>query len=237
MNYKRVILKLSGEALLGEGEKSGVNLKAAQDITSEIKEALGLGAQIGIVIGAGNIYRGAEAAAEGHICQAQADRMGMLATIINGLALQEVMLESDVDAVLMSSIVIQGVAEPFDRRKALRHMEGGGVMIFCGGTGSPFFTTDTAASLRALEVDAEAILKGTKVDGVYSADPMKDPKAKKFDKLTYIDVLKNKLKVMDATAISMCMDHNLPIVVFDMFKSGNLKKVLSGEELGTVIYG
>lgn len=237
MKYKRVILKLSGEALLSEDAKQGISLPAAEKIATEVKAVLDIGVQVGIVIGGGNIYRGAVAAAEGSICQAQADRMGMLATIINGLALQEVMLENQMDAVLMSSIAIQSVAEPFDRRMAIRNLQNGRVLIFCGGTGSPFFSTDTAASLRALEVDAEAILKGTKVDGVYSADPKLDPNAKRFDRITYIDVLRNKLKVMDSTAVSMCMDHNIPIIVFDMFRAGNLLKVVGGEKLGTVVYG
>ncbi|MBT3181826.1 MAG: UMP kinase [Deltaproteobacteria bacterium] len=237
MKYKRIILKLSGEALLSQGVKKGICLDAAAKISSEIKTALDLGVQIGIVIGGGNIFRGAVAAAEGGICQAQADRMGMLATVINGIGLQEAMLQNGIDTVLMSALSIQGIAHPFDRRSAIRDMQEGRVLIFCGGTGSPFFSTDTAASLRALEVDAEAILKGTKVDGVYSADPKKDPQAKRFDKLSYIDVLKNQLKVMDSTAVSMCMDHNIPIVVFDVFKAGNMKKVVSGEKLGTVVYG
>ncbi len=237
MKYKRVVLKLSGETLLSKGVDKGICLDAASKLSAEIKSALDLGVQIGIVIGGGNIFRGAVAAAKGGICQAQADRMGMLATVINGLGLQEVMLENGIDAVMMSSLAIQGIAHPFDRRSAIRDMQEGRVLIFSGGTGSPFFSTDTAASLRALEVDAEAILKGTKVDGVYSADPKKDPKAKRFDKLSYIDVLKNQLKVMDSTAVSMCMDHNIPIVVFDVFKAGNMKKVVSGEELGTVVYG
>ncbi len=237
MKYRRIILKLSGEALLSPGNEKGISLDAAAKLVSEVRSAIDLGLEIGIVIGGGNIFRGAPAAKEGGICQAQADRMGMLATVINGLALQEVMIGSGLDAVLMSSLAIEGVAHSFDRRSAIRDMKEGRVLIFCGGTGSPFFSTDTAASLRALEVDAEAILKGTKVDGVYSADPKKDPSAKRFDSLPFIDVLKNQLKVMDSTAISMCMDHNIPIIVFDIFKSGNLAKVVNGEKIGTVVYG
>ena len=237
MKYRRIILKLSGEALLSPGTEKGISLDAAAKLVSEVRSAIDLGVEIGIVIGGGNILRGAPAAKEGGICQAQADRMGMLATVINGLALQEVMIGSGLDAVLMSSLAIEGVAHSFDRRSAIRDMKEGRVLIFCGGTGSPFFSTDTAASLRALEVDAEAILKGTKVDGVYSADPKKDPSAKRFDSLPFIEVLKNQLKVMDSTAISMCMDHNIPIIVFDIFKSGNLAKVVKGEKIGTVVYG
>jgi len=237
MKYKRVILKLSGESLGSEGCGCGISVKAAGKISQEVKPVLEKGVQVGIVIGGGNIYRGAEAAKGGDICQAQADRMGMLATIINGIALQEAMLSSGIHAVLMSSLQIQGVAEPFNRREAIWHMENGRILIFCGGTGNPFFSTDTAASLRALEVDADAILKGTKVDGVYSADPVKDPSATRFDKLTYIEVLQKQLKVMDATAVTMCMDHNIPIVVFDIFKEGNFMKAVKGEKLGTVVYG
>ena len=237
MKFKRVILKLSGETLLKEGKDSGICLDAAKNITAEIQSALETGVQVGIVIGGGNLFRGAVASSGGKICQAQADRMGMLATIMNGIALQEAMLDMGVDAVLMSSLSIQGVAEPFDRRMAMRNLERGRVMIFCAGTGSPFFSTDTAAALRALEVDADAILKGTKVDGVYSADPKKDPTATRYETLTYLEVLSQKLKVMDLTAISMCMDHNIPIIVFDIFKKGNLKKAIGGDKLGTVVYG
>jgi uridylate kinase len=237
MKYKRIILKLSGETLLPEGKTSGISMDAAKSLSEEIRGVVSAGVEIGIVIGGGNIFRGAAASETGKICQAQADRMGMLATIINGLALQEAMLAGGIDAVLMSSLFIQGVAEPFDRRMAIRNLKNSRVMIFCGGTGSPFFSTDTAAALRALEVDANAILKGTKVDGVYSADPMKDKNATRYDRLSYLDVIKNKLKVMDLAAISMCMEHNIPIVVFDIFKKGNLKRAVGGEELGTVVYG
>jgi len=237
MKYKRVILKLSGETLLPDGEKSGISIDAAGRLTGEIKTVLARGVEVGIVIGGGNIFRGAVASKNHHICQAQADRMGMLATIMNGIALQEAFLASGMDAVCMSSIAIEGIAQPFDRRQAIRDLEKGRVAIFCGGTGSPFFSTDTAAALRALEVNAHVILKGTKVDGVYSADPNHDPSAKKFDKLSYIDVIKMQLGVMDLTAISMCMNHNIPIVVFDIFKAGNLVKVMDGEKLGTVVYG
>lgn len=237
MKYKRIILKLSGESLLPDGEQSGISAQAADRISAEIHTVSSKGVQVGIVIGAGNIYRGAHAAAGGEISQAQADRIGMLATVMNGLALQEVMQRRGMDAVLLSSLEIQGVAPAFDRQIAIKNLEKGRVLIFCGGTGNPFFSTDTAASLRALDVGADAILKGTKVDGVYSADPKIDPRATRFEKLSYLDVIKMKLKVMDLTAISMCMDHNIPVIVFDIFKAGNLKKAVGGEKLGTVIYG
>lgn len=237
MKFKRIILKLSGESLLPEGKAYGISAQAADKISAEIQAISSKGVQVGIVIGAGNIFRGAAAAAGGDISQAQADRIGMLATVMNGLALQEVMQRRGMDAVLLSSLEIQGVAPAFDRQIAIKNLEKGRVLIFCGGTGNPFFSTDTAASLRALDVGADAILKGTKVDGVYSADPKLDPNAKRFEKLSYLEVIKMKLKVMDLTAVSMCMDHNIPVIVFDIFKAGNLKKVVGGEKLGTVIYG
>lgn len=237
MKFKRIILKLSGESLLPEGKVYGISAQAADRISAEIQAISSNGVQVGIVIGAGNIFRGAAAAAGGDISQAQADRIGMLATVMNGLALQEVMQRRGMDAVLLSSLEIQGVAPAFDRQIAIKNLEKGRVLIFCGGTGNPFFSTDTAASLRALDIGADAILKGTKVDGVYSADPKLDPNAKRFENLSYLEVIKMKLKVMDLTAISMCMDHNIPVIVFDIFKAGNLKKVVGGEKLGTVIYG
>lgn len=237
MKFKRIILKLSGESLLPEGKVYGISAQAADKISAEIQAISSKGVQVGIVIGAGNIFRGAAAAAGGDISQAQADRIGMLATVMNGLALQEVMQRRGMDAVLLSSLEIQGVAPAFDRQIAIKNLEKGRVLIFCGGTGNPFFSTDTAASLRALDIGADAILKGTKVDGVYSADPKLDPNAKRFENLSYLEVIKMKLKVMDLTAISMCMDHNIPVIVFDIFKAGNLKKVVGGEKLGTVIYG
>lgn len=237
MKYKRVILKLSGEALLDDGMQYGISINAAKKISKEIKAVVEKGVQVGVVVGAGNIFRGAKFSETEDICQAQADRIGMLATVMNGLALQEAMRKEGLDAVLMSALWIQGVAGSFDRSIAISDLENGKVLIFCGGTGSPFFSTDTAASLRALEIDADVILKGTKVDGIYSDDPVKNPSAKRYESLKFIDVLQNKLKVMDLTAISMCMDHNLPIVVFNIFESGNLKKAVKGENIGTVVYG
>lgn len=235
--YKRVLLKLSGESLLPEGKSAGVSAESAAKVAGEIRPVVEMGVETAIVIGGGNIFRGAAAAAGGSIGQAQADSMGMLATIINGLALQDALERSGLKTSVMTSIAMQNVAEPFVRRQALTHLSEGRVCIFSGGTGNPFFSTDTAAALRALEIGAEAILKGTKVDGVYSADPVKDPSAKRYDKLSYLDVLKAQLKVMDSTAISMCMDHKLPVVVFNLFVPGNLAKVVAGANLGTVVYG
>ncbi|MFA4875182.1 MAG: UMP kinase [bacterium] len=237
MKFKRVLLKLSGEALLPAGGTHGVCLGSAFEIAAEIESVAKSGVEIAIVIGGGNIFRGAAAAAKGTIEQAQADTMGMLATVINGLALQSALERRGLDARLMTATPMPSVAEPFIRRRALAHLKKGRVLIFAGGTGSPFFSTDTAAALKAVEIGAEAILKGTKVDGVYSADPMKDPSAIRYEKLTYIEVLTQRLKVMDATAISMCMDHNLPVIVFNIFEQGNLKKVVAGKNLGTVVYG
>lgn len=235
--YRRILLKLSGEVL--RDSKTGECLSDAvlADMAAQIRAVCKLGVQVGVVIGGGNIFRGAAASAGGAIAQAQADSMGMLATIINALALQEAMERAGMRTSVMTSIAMQNVAEPFVRRQALSHLSEKRVCIFAGGTGNPFFSTDTAAALRALEIGAEAILKGTKVDGVYSADPVKDPKAVRYDKLSYLEVLKQQLKVMDATAISMCMDHNLPVVVFNLFVPGNLAKVVTGANLGTVVYG
>ncbi len=237
MTYKRVLLKLSGEALLPAGQRFGVGLESAAAIAAEIEGVVKKGVQVAVVIGGGNIFRGAPAAEKGSIDQAQADAMGMLATVINGLALQSALEGKGLDARLMTATSMPSVAEHFIRRRAMAHLARGRVLIFAGGTGSPFFSTDTAAALKAVEIKAEVILKGTKVDGVYSADPVKDPKAARYDKLRFIDVLTQRLKVMDATAISMCMDHNLPVIVFDVFRSGNLAKVVAGENLGTVVYG
>ena len=237
MKYKRVLLKLSGEALLPAGAQSGIGLEAADTVAGEIAEVVRSGVQVAVVIGGGNIFRGAVAAATGVIEQAQADSMGMLATVINGLALQSALERQGLDARLMTATAMPSIAEHFIRRRALAHLADGKVLVFAGGTGSPFFSTDTAASLKAVEIGAEVILKGTKVDGVYSDDPVKDPKAVRYDTLTFIDVLTKRLKVMDATAISMCMDHNLPIIVFNVFEARNLKKVVKGDKLGTMVYG
>lgn len=236
VKYKRVILKLSGESLLPKDSNYGVGLDTAGDLASEIAQCAKKGAQLGLVIGGGNLFRGIEAEKTG-MERSQADAIGMLATMMNAMVLQEVLERHDVDARVMSSIPVQGVCEPFVRQEAIGHLEKGRVVIFAGGTGQPFFSTDTAASLRALQVHADAIMKATKVDGVYSDDPKTNPKAHRFDMLTYIDVLNKRLKVMDSTAISMCMDHNLPIVVFNMFEKGSLLKAVMGETIGTVVYG
>lgn len=237
MKYKRVILKLSGEALSSAKTAAGISLESADSIAAEVSSVAKSGVQIAVVIGGGNIFRGAQAAKTGAIDHAQADSMGMLATVINGLALQSALERAGLDARLMTATPMPSIAEHFIRRRALAHLGKGRVLVFAGGTGSPFFSTDTAAALKAVEIGAEAILKGTKVDGVYSADPVENTSAKRFESLKFIDVLSKRLKVMDATAISMCMDHNLPVIVFDVFKKGNLKKVVAGEKTGTVIYG
>jgi uridylate kinase len=233
--YRRVLLKLSGEALAGR-EGYGIDEAVLQQIASEIKEVHALGVQIAIVIGGGNIFRGIAASARG-TDRATADYMGMLATVINGLAIQDALERMDVHTRVQSAIGMQAVAEPYIRRRATRHLEKGRVVIFAAGTGNPYFTTDTAASLRAMEIDAEVILKATKVDGVYDADPMKDRNAKKFESLSYIDVLRLNLRVMDATSISLCMDNNMPIIVFDLTTPGNIQRVVTGEPIGTVVRG
>lgn len=233
--YKRILLKLSGEALAGD-QGYGIDPVTITTIANEIKEVIGCGVQLALVIGGGNIFRGLAASSKG-MDRASADYMGMLATMINSLAMQDALEKIGVDTRVQSAIAMQEVAEPYIRRRAIRHLEKGRVVIFGAGTGNPYFTTDTAASLRAMEIGAEVILKGTKVDGVYSADPKKDPNALKFSTLSYIDVLKKGLQVMDATAISLCMDNSLPIIVFDVTTDGNVKKVVYGEEIGTIVKG
>lgn len=233
--YKRILLKISGEALAGE-QRYGIDPRTIITIANEIKEVVACGAELSLVIGGGNIFRGLAASSRG-MDRASADYMGMLATMINALAMQDALEKLGVDTRVQSAIAMQEVAEPYIRRRAIRHLEKGRVVIFGGGTGNPYFTTDTAASLRAMEIGAEVILKGTNVDGVYSADPKKDPNAVKFSRLTYIDVLKKGLQVMDATAISLCMDNNLPIIVFDITTGGNVKRVVFGEEIGTTVKG
>jgi uridylate kinase len=233
--YKRVLLKLSGEALAGE-QRYGIDPQVITTIANEIKEVVTCGVQFALVIGGGNIFRGLAASSKG-MDRASADYMGMLATMINSLAMQDALEQIGVDTRVQSAIAMQEVAEPYIRRRAIRHLEKGRVVIFGAGTGNPYFTTDTAASLRAMEIGAEVILKGTKVDGVYSADPKKDPNAVKFTSLTYIDVLKKGLQVMDATATSLCMDNSLPIIVFDVTTDGNVKKVVCGEKIGTIVKG
>src|SRR5439155_22082225 len=231
--YKRVLLKLSGEALMGEG-KYGINPPTLVRIASEVKEIVQLGVQVALVLGGGNIFRGVAGSTEG-MDRANADYMGMLATCINAMALQDALEKIQIWTRVLSAIKMEQIAEPYIRRRAVRHLEKGRVVIFAAGTGNPYFTTDTAASLRAMEINAEVILKATKVDGVYSADPVKDPKAERFTQLSYIDVLKKNLKVMDSTAISLCMDNDLPIIVFDLGVRGNILRVVRGEEVGTTV--
>ncbi len=233
--YKRILLKLSGEALAGD-QGYGIDPKVIAGIADEIKEVVELGIEVALVIGGGNIFRGLSAAASG-MDRASADYMGMLATVMNSVAMQDALETIDVKTRVQSAIEMQAVAEPYIRRKAVRHLEKGRVVIFGAGTGNPYFTTDTAASLRAMEIHAEVILKATKVDGVYTADPAKDKNAVKYESLTYLDVLQKKLQVMDATATSLCMDNNLPIIVFDLTRSGNIKKVVLGETIGTTVSG
>jgi len=231
--FKRILLKLSGEALMGDG-KYGISPKTLKQIAGEVREVVELGVEMGVVIGGGNIFRGVSASTEG-MDRASADYMGMLATVINALALQDSLEKLGVFTRVLSAIDMQQLAEPYIRRRAVRHLEKGRVVIFAAGTGNPYFTTDTAASLRAMEMHAEVILKATKVDGIYSADPMKDPTATRYKTLTYIDVLKKNLKVMDSTAISLCMDNDLPIIVFDLGTAGNIMRVVKGEDVGTLV--
>jgi uridylate kinase len=233
--YKRILLKLSGEVLTGEGDY-GIDPAVIRKIAQEIKEVKNLGVEMAIVIGGGNIFRGLAASAKG-MDRASADYMGMLATVMNGIALQDALEKMDVQTRVQTAIEMREVAEPFIRRRAIRHLEKGRVVIFSGGTGNPYFTTDTAASLRAMEIGAEVILKATKVDGVYSADPLLHKHAYKYDELTYLDVLKKQLRVMDATAISLCMDHQIPIIVFNLKRKGNVKRVVLGEKVGTKVRG
>ncbi len=231
--YSRILLKLSGEALMGPG-KGGIDPATLQSIARQVAEVVELGCQVAVVIGAGNIFRGVSGATQG-MDRATADYMGMLATVINALALQDALEKSGCHTRVQSAIDMQEVAEPYIRRRAIRHLEKGRVVIFAAGTGNPYFTTDTAASLRAMEIGAEVIMKATRVDGVYTADPKKDSTATRFKQLSYLDVLQRDLKVMDATAISLCRDNRLPIIVFDLTRDGNIKKVVLGEDIGTVV--
>lgn len=233
--YKRILLKLSGEALMGD-RGYGIDNAVLDSITSQVKEVYELGVQIAIVIGGGNIFRGLSAAAKG-MERASADYMGMLATVLNALALQNILENKAVVTRVQSAIEMRELAETYIRRRAVRHLEKRRVVIFAAGTGNPYFTTDTAAALRAMEIGAEVIMKATKVDGVYSADPMKDRSATKYDTLSYIDVLQRDLRVMDATAISLCMDNNLPILVFNLTVPGNIKRIILGEKIGTLVMG
>ncbi|MGH7493550.1 MAG: UMP kinase [bacterium] len=233
--YKRVLLKLSGEALMSERGLS-VDPGIVEAIALEIGAVVQLGVQVGVVIGGGNIFRGLSASARG-MDRVQADYMGMLATVMNGMALQDYLERHEVFTRLQTAIKMEQIAEPYIRRRAVRHLEKGRVVIFAAGTGNPFFTTDTAASLRAIEIEADAVLKGTKVDGVYDADPMTNPKAKKFNTLTYLDIIKRGLKVMDTTAVTLCMENKLPIVVFALKTPGNFKRIVLGEPIGTRVIG
>lgn len=231
--YKRILLKLSGEALQGE-QGYGIDPKVISEIASQIAQIVDDGVELAITVGGGNIFRGFAGAAEG-MDRAQADYIGMLATIMNALALQEGLERAGVDTRVQSAISMQEVAEPYIRRKAIRHLEKGRVVIFAGGTGNPYFTTDTTAALRACEIDAEAILKATQVDGIYDSDPHANPDATKFDEISYMEVLSRELHVMDSTATTLCMDNGIPIIVFNLHKPGNIDRVLKGEHVGTTV--
>jgi len=231
--FKRVLLKLSGEALMGN-QGLGIDPRVVDTVAREIKSVVQLGVQVGIVVGGGNIFRGLSASARG-MDRVQADYMGMLATIINGLALQDCLERHEVFTRLQTAIKMEEIAEPFIRRRAIRHLEKGRVVIFAAGTGNPYFTTDSAASLRAIEIEADAILKGTKVDGVYDSDPVVNQDAKMFETLTYLDIVKLGLKVMDTTAVTLCMENKLPIIVFNLTSPGNLRRVILGEKVGTKV--
>lgn len=233
MQYKRILLKLSGESLMGS-KQFGIDAEMVMRYAAEIKQLTDEGVEVAIVIGGGNIFRGIQAAANG-IDRVQGDYMGMLATVINSMALQSGLEKAGVYTRLMSAIEMKEVGEPFIKRRAVRHLEKGRVVIFGAGTGNPYFTTDTAAALRATEVEADVILKGTRVDGIYDSDPEKNPDAKKYDTLTYGEALGKKLNVMDLTAFTLCQENNLPIIVFDMNTPGNLMKVVKGEKIGTIV--
>jgi uridylate kinase len=235
LKYRRILLKLSGEALQGE-QKYGIDPKFLKKLAREIKKVADLGVQIAIVIGGGNIFRGVSGATQG-MDRATADYMGMLATVINALALQDALEKLGLHTRVLTAIEMREIAEPYIRRRAIRHLEKGRVVIFGAGTGNPFFTTDTAAALRAAEINAEVLLKATKVDGIYTADPLKDKNAKKLDRITYKEVITNGIKVMDSTAVSLCMENNIPIIVFDVRKEGNLERVVKGESIGSLVDG
>src|SRR5688572_27723946 len=231
--YRRVLLKLSGEALMGE-QAFGIDPAVTTQIAKDIAEIQGLGVQTAVVIGGGNLFRGLAASARG-MDRSTADYMGMLATVINALALQDALENQNVPTRVLTAIEMRAVAEPFIRRRAIRHLEKGRVVVFAAGTGNPYFTTDTAAALRAMEIKADVILKGTKVDGIYSADPVKEPDATRYERVSYLQVLQERLEVMDATAISLCMDNKLPILVFNLKTPGNIRRVVMGEAVGTIV--
>ncbi|MBX7150736.1 UMP kinase [bacterium] len=232
--FKRILLKLSGEALMGE-QGYGIDRTILTQIAEEIKDVKSLGVEVAVVIGGGNIFRGLAASAQG-MDRVSADHMGMLATVINSLALQDALEKQGLFTRVLSAIKMEQVAEPFIRRRAIRHLEKGRIVIFAAGTGNPYFTTDTAASLRAIEVEADVILKGTRVDGVYDSDPEKNADAFKFDRISYLDVVKKGLNVMDITAVTLCMENKLPIIVFNLKTPGNLKKLILGENVGTRVH-
>src|SRR5512143_3762393 len=231
--YQRILLKLSGEALMGDG-KYGISPKTLSAIAQDVKDRVDMGVEVALTIGGGNIFRGVSGATEG-MDRASADYMGMLATVVNAMALQDALEKIGVVTRVQTAIEMHHVGEPYIRRRAMRHLEKGRVVIFAAGTGNPYFTTDTAAALRAMEIHADVLLKATKVDGVYTEDPKKNAAATKFKQLSYIDVLKKNLKVMDSTAISLCMDNDLPIIVFDLTQRGNVRRVVCGDEIGTVV--
>ena len=231
--YKRILLKLSGEALMGEGE-FGIDPKVLDRMALEVGQLIGIGVQVGLVVGGGNLFRGAELSAAG-MDRVTGDHMGMLATVMNALALRDALERSNISTRVMSAIPMSGVVEHYDRRKAIRHLKGGEVVIFSAGTGNPFFTTDSAACLRGIEIDADLVLKATKVDGVYDSDPMKNPDAVKYDRLSFDEALDKKLGVMDLTAICLCRDHDMPVRVFNMNQAGVLAKIMVGEQEGTLI--
>ena len=233
MQYKRVLLKLSGEVLAG-GQGFGIDPKTIDSLAEEIREAVDLGVEIAIVIGGGNIFRGLAGASAG-MERSSADYMGMLATMLNGLALQNILEQKGIHTRVQSAIEMKQLSEGYVRRKAMRHLEKKRVVIFAAGTGNPYFSTDTAAALRAMEIGAEIILKGTKVDGVYDSDPLKNSSAKKYDEMSYFEVIEKRLAFMDSTAITLCMDNNMPLIVFDIKEKGNIKKILVGEKIGTLI--
>jgi uridylate kinase len=234
VRWRRVLLKLSGEALSGS-RRFGISPQCVARVSDEIEEAKALGVELGVIVGGGNFWRGEVASREG-MERTSADYIGMLATIINALVLQNALEKRGLVTRVLTAIAMQQIAEPYIRRKALRHLEKGRVVIFAGGTGNPYFTTDTAAALRAVEIGAGAILKATKVEGVYSSDPFKDEDARRFDELTYVDMLQGRLAVMDATAVSLCMENSLPILVFSLEERGNVRRILQGEKVGTIVH-
>jgi uridylate kinase len=235
MKYKRVLLKLSGEALMGD-QQYGIDPKILDQYATEIKNVADKGVEVAVVIGGGNIFRGVQGVAGGIVDRAQGDYMGMLATVINAMALQGAIERTGLKTRLLSAIKMEQICEPFIRRRAMRHLEKGRVVIFGAGTGNPYFTTDTAASLRAVEIEADLVLKGTRVDGIYTADPEKDPNATRFEKISFAEVYERGLNVMDLTAITLCQENKLPIVVFDMNKTGNFLRVCNGENVGTLVH-